>query len=293
MKWIMIEEGKPNSPKQYIVKYSNGNAGVHSWFLNEFSCSGGIKVVEWLDETDPLPAEGLRESVVQIVHNGENKYWCKCESCGWENSSEFVNGGGAIGDTGDYSDVTCPVCGSNKLDGDSKYVTEEKYETTIVTIPINEFLIPYEKAIEKLNRLEADAYWSQHIAEGGPGVALSAPLQPVAGKSKEPDISMSGELCWRFINGHEDPEEATITKEKFLHETKIMLESINEFYANASSLRGSEWVSEGKQIWNSIVAMVGAADIVKTTIPDDVNSINQWKDNLISKLSAKYEVRQK
>ena len=34
----------------------------------------------------------------------------ECLDCGWWGSSRLLNGGGPLGDTGDYSDSTCPVC---------------------------------------------------------------------------------------------------------------------------------------------------------------------------------------
>lgn len=123
-------------------------------------------------KTLPLPqsvkdedGEG-EESVVRIVHNGKKRYWCKCEDCGWENSSEYAAGGSPIADTGDYSDAMCPVCGSLKIDGESKYFKDEDYTKCIVEIPFDEFIAPYNKIIDKANRLEADKYW-QSVEENG------------------------------------------------------------------------------------------------------------------------------
>jgi hypothetical protein len=39
-------------------------------------------------------------------------YTAECEVCGWWGSSKFLNGGGAIADTGDHFECTCPVCDS-------------------------------------------------------------------------------------------------------------------------------------------------------------------------------------
>ena len=36
--------------------------------------------------------------------------------CGWWGSSELLDGGGQIADTGDYGDCYCPVCGNSDLD---------------------------------------------------------------------------------------------------------------------------------------------------------------------------------
>lgn len=43
---------------------------------------------------------------------GDEFYDAGCEECGWWGSSELLDGGGQIADTGDYSDSFCPVCGN-------------------------------------------------------------------------------------------------------------------------------------------------------------------------------------
>lgn len=42
----------------------------------------------------------------------KTSYPVKCD-CGWRGLSEDCAGGGAIADTGDYSDPLCPVCIEN------------------------------------------------------------------------------------------------------------------------------------------------------------------------------------
>jgi len=39
-----------------------------------------------------------------------NNYYCCCPACGWHGGSESTEGGGPIGDTGDYGDILCPQC---------------------------------------------------------------------------------------------------------------------------------------------------------------------------------------
>lgn len=63
-------------------------------------------------------------------------YWCKCEKCGWEGSSQLCKGGGPIADTGDYDDALCPECMSNDLDGETDNGPEDY--TSIVAIPIEQ-----------------------------------------------------------------------------------------------------------------------------------------------------------
>jgi len=43
-------------------------------------------------------------------------YMCECLSCGWIGSSEFLEGGGPIADTGDYSDSYCPKCENGRIE---------------------------------------------------------------------------------------------------------------------------------------------------------------------------------
>jgi len=45
-----------------------------------------------------------------------NFYTAECPKCGWWGSSELLDGGGQLADTGDYGDCYCPVCGNNDLD---------------------------------------------------------------------------------------------------------------------------------------------------------------------------------
>ena len=47
-------------------------------------------------------------------------YLAECDKCGWWGSSDLIQGGGAIGDTGDYSDSYCPICGSLEI-GDMEF----------------------------------------------------------------------------------------------------------------------------------------------------------------------------
>ena len=47
----------------------------------------------------------------------ENHFFtAECIKCGWWGSSELCNGGNAIADTGDFSEITCPVCEYNDID---------------------------------------------------------------------------------------------------------------------------------------------------------------------------------
>ena len=44
------------------------------------------------------------------------RYWdCRCGQCGWAGSTEHVDGGMPIADTGDCSELRCPTCGSTDI----------------------------------------------------------------------------------------------------------------------------------------------------------------------------------
>ena len=96
-----------------------------------------LKEIEaWLSfNTEPSKEETakLRKSIrdhlaeqLRIVNVGycdaspediaDNYYTAECSKCGWWGSSKLLYGGGAIADTGDYFDGTCPVCGNDDID---------------------------------------------------------------------------------------------------------------------------------------------------------------------------------
>ncbi len=52
----------------------------------------------------------LCEGIIIKICNETKWFPCQCESCGWVGSSEKLEGGHQIADTGDYSDCYCPSC---------------------------------------------------------------------------------------------------------------------------------------------------------------------------------------
>lgn len=86
-------------------------------------------------------------------------YWCKCEQCGWEDSSEYCDGGHAIADTGDYTDPLCPVCGSKDIDGEPTVEVPDDYGMHLIKIPLSTFLRPYQNAIKNLYESYDKIYW--------------------------------------------------------------------------------------------------------------------------------------
>jgi hypothetical protein len=48
----------------------------------------------------------------KILPESEKQWYdADCGHCGWKGSSQYLWGGGALADTGDFGDCYCPVCG--------------------------------------------------------------------------------------------------------------------------------------------------------------------------------------
>jgi len=93
-----------------------------------------LLIVKKQDQTDETNVDWenveIHETLHRLIYNiGQFGNWYKkvskeekkwydavCGNCGWWGSSEYCNGGGAIADTGDYEDPTCPVCNSNHIE---------------------------------------------------------------------------------------------------------------------------------------------------------------------------------
>ena len=90
-------------------------------------------IISKLETTDEFHVDweniGLVETLMRVINNIKNfdNYFKKieskpgswfnaeCEECGWFGSSEYCLGGHAIADTGDFSEVCCPVCNCEVL----------------------------------------------------------------------------------------------------------------------------------------------------------------------------------
>jgi hypothetical protein len=117
------------------------------------------------------------EYVLRIIDT--NKwYWCKCEACGWEDSSEYAGGGHPIADTGDHTDPCCPVCGSYKLDGEPVCEFEQYSGIIAVKIPLDVYLKPYKWAVDRMVELEEEKRWPLSPTPVEPSVpAIAAAVQ--------------------------------------------------------------------------------------------------------------------
>lgn len=66
--------------------------------------------------------EGYLKDLPEVPHSPlvdeKDKRWynAECQKCKWHGSSEFLEGGEPIADTGDHNDVRCPYCGSSDID---------------------------------------------------------------------------------------------------------------------------------------------------------------------------------
>lgn len=91
--------------KKYIDETSEGGTeGEIDWVK--------IHWVEVLDKLkNNLEIAPFCYKEVSEEDKKERYFTAEC-NCGWWGSSKFLNGGHPIADTGDYSEVTCPVCGN-------------------------------------------------------------------------------------------------------------------------------------------------------------------------------------
>ena len=62
-------------------------------------------------EFDSIKLKAEIERVAPYSEEELKKWWLAyCPKCGWKGLSRDCRGGEQLADTGDYSDVTCPVC---------------------------------------------------------------------------------------------------------------------------------------------------------------------------------------
>jgi len=110
-----------------------------------------------------IAAAQFTPQVEEVVREFDSNkyYWCKCEICGWEDSSQFCAGGHAIADTGDHSDVLCPVCFSSKIEGEPT-IDAPQYEGVVpIKMPLDLILAPYIKIIRHYQKIEDDKHWDE------------------------------------------------------------------------------------------------------------------------------------
>lgn len=63
------------------------------------------------------PKKGQPTYFVEKILNSVSKnnyFFVQCDKCGHKCSSQVMEGGGQIADTGDYNDILCPKCFSNE-----------------------------------------------------------------------------------------------------------------------------------------------------------------------------------
>lgn len=128
----------------------------NGWTYTEYEASGGNPPAP-----EPADIQEAAEGYLTRKIDTNKYYWCKCENCGWEDSSEFLEGCHPIADTGDHSDPVCPVCFCNKIEGEPTIEVPESYSGEVeVKIPLDTVINPYKKTIESLNRVIDELRWS-------------------------------------------------------------------------------------------------------------------------------------
>lgn len=155
-KGILRLEIEPNQPEKFVVLYEFDGISynrVSAWCESHKD----LENIFWLSPAIPPTVE---TEYVLRKFDTDKFYWCKCEDCGWEDSSEFCEGGHAIADSGDYSEVVCPVCCSARIEGEETVKVPEQYDGVhFIKIPISTFIEPYRKAAKKARELEDKIYW--------------------------------------------------------------------------------------------------------------------------------------
>jgi len=151
-----------------------------------------------LPKAEPVKPVDVETDPYFIRQFDSNKYyWCKCENCGWEDSSEFTEGCHAIADTGDHSDPVCPICGCNKLEGDSAVDPDKQYEGIVeVKIPVALILSAHKKTIDHLNEsLERFRYPAPvKPVDNGITVLINKINERIRLIPDEPNLSQRGAL---------------------------------------------------------------------------------------------------
>lgn len=111
--------------QQGRVKRHAPSPGVVKYFANLVPAEEGVSQLGILKPGEPgyggydpnnpqldyerwPPARGMENKPFDTTGKWFN---VECQECGWKGSSEFLDGGGQIADTGDYGDTYCPNCG--------------------------------------------------------------------------------------------------------------------------------------------------------------------------------------
>lgn len=147
-----LEESKKNAEDKRESDFYSKRIFIEKSYLRglEFSLSAMLEFAQH-SHTEGLQKPSAAEAFLIREFDTNQWYWCKCENCGWEDSSEFAEGGHAIGQSGDFSDPMCPICGSLKIDGDNVVQVPESYTGVHkVKIPLDVLIQPYQKTVKLL-----------------------------------------------------------------------------------------------------------------------------------------------
>jgi len=98
---------------EMLLKQAGYKLEGRMYVNNDIKSGIGVKEI-FPDESPTSTGEG-----VQIEYE-KPCYPAECTDCGWIGSSGHLDGGYAIGQTGDYADVSCPSCGSMNIEETDK-----------------------------------------------------------------------------------------------------------------------------------------------------------------------------
>lgn len=144
-----LTAARENKPALSFVKDRCDVDGIDTIHLS------GYQLAALLEEYKAQqPTTGKSEAGFLVREfNSDKYYWCKCENCGWEDSSQYCEGGGAMADTGDFCDPMCPICFSNKIEGKSALDVPDSYDGIYkIKIPVGLIIEPYKKTLESLRK---------------------------------------------------------------------------------------------------------------------------------------------
>ena len=163
-----------DAAKEYFEIYTGGNDYVATWTkkaIIEFA-------IDFYNRQASQPA-----FIIKKIDTNKH-FWCKCENCGWEDSSEFCEGCHPIADTGDHTDPLCPVCFNNKLDGNAVIDVPEYAGVVEIKIPIDLVISPYKKELARLQSENEKKRWDIPAS------------QPVSTN----DQPIQDEINWKKVN---------------------------------------------------------------------------------------------
>jgi hypothetical protein len=112
--YVSINEGKITPALEGSVWQKKKFAGKLKQIASLLT---GIPVEKFENQEFKKTFLGKEWDRILVPDIEKSKYYpAECSECGWLGSSSQLEGGGQLADTGDYDDVYCPKCWSNKIE---------------------------------------------------------------------------------------------------------------------------------------------------------------------------------